>query len=181
LNHHPAPGPGAGDAIAAGALRCATAAAALILLPAGVVRIAGLAEDTRQLLGFGFGGIAGGAAAGVEIALHNAQVAAAALLAALLAPRAGTLVVVLDILLGALLVLNASIAGVALGGYGGRLLAAVWPHLPLELAAFSLAGGSYLAARHRALTVRALAGASAAVALLLLGAGLLEATVSTPR
>jgi uncharacterized membrane protein SpoIIM required for sporulation len=176
-----APGPRAGDAVAAGALRCAAAAAALILLVASAVRIAGLADDTRELLGFGFGGIAGGAVAGVEIALDNAQIATAALVAALFAPRAGPFAIVLDILLGGLLVLNASIVGVALGAYGDGLLAAVWPHAPLELTAFSLAGGSYMAARHRRLPARTLAGAAAAVGLLLLAAGLLEATVSNPR
>jgi hypothetical protein len=138
-------------------------------------------RPVRELLGFGFGGIAGGASAGVEIALDNAQIAAAALVAALLAPRAGPLTTTLDILLGGLLVLNASIIGIALGGYGGRLLAAVWPHAPLELAAFSLAGGSYLAARHWNLPARTLAAAAVGVALLLLAAGLLEATVSSPQ
>ena len=69
----------------------------------------------------------------------------------------------LDVLLGGLLALNAGLLGVAFGGYGGRLLAAVWLHGPLELAAFSLAGGAYLAARARRLTGRALAVAAASV------------------
>lgn len=170
-----------GEAIAHGALRCAAAMTALTALVAAAVSIAGLPDDARELLGFGFGGLPGGASAGIEIAIHNAQLAAVALLAALLAPRAAALALLLDVLLGALLVLNAAFLGIAFGAYGSRLLAAVWPHLPFELAAFSLAGGGYLAARTRRLTGRALAAVSALVTLLLLAAGLVEATISNPR
>lgn len=169
------------DAVVEGTLLCAVAATGLTALVAAAVWSAGLSEDARRLLGFGFGGLPGGAGAGIEIALHNAQLAAVALVAARLAPYVGPVAIGLDVLLGGLLALNAGLLGVAFGGYGGRLLAAVWLHGPLELAAFSLAGGVYLAGRARRLSGRALAVAAASVGLLLLAAGLVEATVSNPR
>jgi hypothetical protein len=177
----PGSAPAVREAIVHGTLLCAVAATGLAALVAAAVWSAGLSEDARRLLGFGFGGLPGGAGAGIEIALHNAQLAGAALLGAALAPRAASLALLLDVLLGALLVLNAGFLGVAFGGYGGRLLAAVWLHGPLELAAFSLAGGVYLAGRARRLSGRALAVAAALVGVLLLAAGLVEATVSNPR
>jgi hypothetical protein len=173
--------PADGEAIAHRALRCAAAMTALTALVAAAVSIAGLPDDARELLDFGFGGLPGGASAGIEIAIHNAQLAAVALLAALLAPRAAALALLLDVLLGALLVLNAGFLGIAFAAYGSRLLAATWPHLPFELGAFSLACGAYRAARAWPLTGPALAATAALVAVLLLAAGLVEATVSNPR
>jgi hypothetical protein len=173
----PASTPAVGKATAHGALRCSLAVTGLTALVAAAISITRLSDDARQLLGFGFGGLPGGAGTGIEIAAHNAQLAGAALLGAALAPRAA----LLDALLGALLVLNAGFLGIAFGGYGARLLAVTWPHLPLELAAFSLAGGAYLAARACRLTVPALAAIGALVVALLLAAGLVEATVSNPR
>jgi hypothetical protein len=167
--------------VVGGTLCCALAHTGLTALVAAAVWFAGLSDDARQLLGFGFGGLPGGASTGLEIAAHNAQLAGAALVGAAFAPRSALLALLLDVLLGALLVLNAGFVGIAAGAYGGRLLAAVWPHLPFELAAFSLAGGTYLAARAGRLTGPALGAAAALVAALLLAAGLVEATVSNPR
>jgi hypothetical protein len=176
----PGSAPAVGQAIARGTLLCALAFTGLAALVAAAVLIAGRSGGVRQLLGFGFGGVPGGVTAGLEIAVHNAQLAGAALLGAALAPRAALLALLLDVVLGGLLALNAGLLGVAFGGYGARLLAAIWPHLPFELAAFSLAGGVYLAARARCLSGRALAVAAAVVGVLLLVAGLVEATVSNP-
>jgi hypothetical protein len=181
LTDHPESAPRVGQVIAHGTLGCAGVVTGLTVLVATAVSSAGLSDDARQVLGFGFGGLPGGAGAGIEIAINNAQLASAALLGAALAPRAASLALLVDVLLGALLVLNAGFLGIAFGGYGDRLLTASWPHLPFELAAFSLAGGTYLAARARRLTGRALAAAAAAVGALLLAGGLVEATVSSPR
>jgi hypothetical protein len=97
--------------------------------------------------------------------------AAAALVAAL--PRSRLL---LDWLLAALLASNAILVGAAVGAYGEPLLRSLMLHWPLELAAFALAGGSYLEARSSGrVELRPLAGCVLLVAALLALAGLAEA------
>jgi hypothetical protein len=173
--------PSVARVIAEGALRCATGCLGLTVLIAVTVWAAGLPQHARELLGFGFSGPSEGTRAGLEIALHNAQLATVALTGAVLAPRIGALAIGFDLLLGALLALNAAVVGVALGAYGARLLAAIWPHLPFEFVAFTLAGGGYLAARRGLLTGRALTCTWTAIGLLLVAGGLAEATISNPR
>ena len=86
-------------------------------------------------------------------------------------------------LLVALLVLNAGRVGLAIGAYGTRAIRATAAHLPLELAAMSLAGGAYMQACRQPLTARALAVVAAASALLLVAAATLEtyASPGAPR
>jgi hypothetical protein len=68
---------------------------------------------------------------------------------------------------------NVLVTGAAIGGYGTRMLVAMLPHGPVELAAYSLALGLYLRGRRRALPVARMAVvAGASVALLALAAGL---------
>ena len=74
----------------------------------------------------------------------------------------------LDVLLGALLIINTAIVGAAFAAYGAGLSARLLPHAPLELAGFSAAGGVYVAARTQAISTRewALGGGMAAAALI---------------
>ena len=50
------------------------------------------------------------------------------------------------------------VVGAALGGYGTRMVRAMLPHGPVELAAYSLALALYLQGRRRALPAARLAG-----------------------
>jgi putative Mn2+ efflux pump MntP len=81
----------------------------------------------------------------------------------------------LDVTLALVLLLNTTAVGIALGAYGSRLLASVALHGPLELAAFSLAGGAYLAARAGELGAGRLAIA-AGLAVVLVAAGAVAET-----
>ena len=94
----------------------------------------------------------------LRIALQNGRIATATLLCALavrrLPERARAIV---DVILAAVLVLNAAALGLALGAYGERLVVATAAHAPIELAALSLAGGAYVSARRQPVSPRALA------------------------
>ena len=72
---------------------------------------------------------------------------------------------------------NLLVVGAALGAYGTRMLRAVLPHGPVELAAFALAIALYLQGRHRAIAVRHLIATGAASLGLLAAAAVLEALV----
>ena len=164
--------------VVAAAVACAATSVAIAVATAVVIKLGGVADDARRALRFGFDGLAS-ANAGARVALDNARIAGAVLLCATVAPhltaRARTLV---DIVLGTVLLANAGALGVALGAYGSRLARAITPHLPLELAALSLAGGAYIHARTRPLSARALAVLAASCALLVLAAATLETYVS---
>ena len=80
--------------------------------------------------------------------------------------------------LGTLLAFNAGAVGIAFGAYGQRAIAATAPHLPLEFAGLSLAGGAYLHARRQPLSPPAIAAIAGACALLLAIAALIETYVS---
>jgi hypothetical protein len=106
------------------------------------------------------------------IAANNLRLAAAPLLGALVVTRQPALRAPLDVLLSALLLVNAALVGAVLGAYGGDVGARLLPHGPVELAGFSAAGGVYLAARTR--TVSRYEWAYGAIAA---GAGLVAAAV----
>ena len=72
---------------------------------------------------------------------------------------------------------NLAVVGAALGAYGTRMVRAVLPHGPVELAAFALAIALYLQGRHRAIAVRHLIATGAASLGLLAAAAVLEALV----
>lgn len=151
--------------LAWGAAACAATAVALAGLVAVTVTLTGSTDDARHLLDLPFTGVDGAAATGIWF--QNARLAAAALVLAAARPwlsRSARLVA--DGLLGVLLAANAAIVGVALGAYGSRVVA---PHLPLELAGLSIAGGAYVSAASRPMPAVALvlAGAFSAVLLVL--------------
>lgn len=165
--------------VAIDAFLCALAATLMIAATAIVVAITGLGDDARGTLQFGFGGVEHSAHQVERIALHNSQYAAGTLLCALVAPRIPALAVLLvDLVLAGVLAFNAGLVGVAYGAYGWRAIAATAPHLPVEFAGISIAGGAYLHARRRPLSWRATAAVAATCAALLIVAAFLETYVS---
>lgn len=154
---------------------CAAVASAVTVVAATAVALTGVADETRAILGLSFAGVDRSPAQAAAIALHNARIATAILLCACLAPRLLTRVRgLVDVVLVALLALNATTVGLAFGAYGMRAIRATALHLPLELAALSLAGGAYMQACKRPLTLRATIAIAAASALLLIAAAALE-------
>jgi len=83
-----------------------------------------------------------------------------------------------DALLGVQVAVNLLVVGASVGAYGQRMLAALLPHGPLELAAFALALTVYARARQGALTVPRAATLGAAALLALALAALLESYVT---
>ena len=154
---------------------CAAAAFSVMIFAAAAVVLTGLGDETRAGLGLGFAGVDRSPAAAAGIALQNARIAAGVLLCAYLVPRLLTRTrVLVDVLLAAMLALNAGTVGVAVGAYGQRAIRATALHLPLELGALSLAGGAYMQACRRPLTLRATATVATATASLLVAAAALE-------
>ena len=157
--------------LARSAIRVAGFALALVALSALAVTLAGAGEWARALLAFGFDPPPPSLAGAAALALNNLRVALLGLGSAvlvLLAPRARLLC---DALVGTAICLNALLVGIALGAYGGPLLAPLAMHGPLELAGLALAGGSYLEARvGRASAPVLLRAATASAALLALAA-----------
>jgi hypothetical protein len=82
-----------------------------------------------------------------------------------------------EIVLAGVVAANVLIVGAALGAYGTRMVRAMLPHGPVELAGFATAIALYLQGRHRALPTRQLLLTAAASVLLLAMAALLEALV----
>ena len=160
--------------IATGAAWCAVVALGAVAWCAGTVIVCDAEAPLRAFLDFGFDGVPQTPGQAVAIAAHNATLAAAPLSAAAIAQRLRPIQVGVEILLAALLITNSALIGLALGAYGARLAAAVAVHLPLELAAFSLAGGTYLAATAKALGHRTLAATAAGCAVLLTAAAVAE-------
>jgi hypothetical protein len=177
-DHAPSRKPTATSVIADAAV-CATAALSVATATALVVAATGLGDDARRALRFGFAGVDRSVAQASRIAIHNGRFAGGTLLCAALAPRLPRSTRVLtDLVLATLLAFNAGALGVALGAYGWRALAATAPHLPLEFAGLSLAGGAYLHARRQPLSPRAMTAVVAACGLLLAAAAVLETYVS---
>jgi len=164
----------AGARIATGTAWCAVVALGVVGWCAATVVVCGAQAPLRAFLGFGFDGVPQTPGQAVAIAAHNVALAAGPLLAAANGPRLRAIQVGVEILLGALLITNSALIGLALGAYGGRLVGAVAVHLPLELAAFSLAGGTYLAAIARPLRRRTLTASAAGCAVLLATAAVAE-------
>lgn len=167
--------------IVVGALTCAICTILAAVAAAVGVGSGHAAGDARAALGFGFRGVRRTPASVVQIALNNGRLAAGVLLAALVAsylPRRGRCLV--DLALGAVYWINAQAVGIAFGAYGARLIWALVWHMPLELAALSLAGGAYLTARSRPLRPETLARIAGVCLMLLAVASLLE-TYLPPR
>jgi len=168
--------------LSAGALACAGAATLVIACGAASVALTGLADDVRHALRFDFAGVEQTPAAALGIALHNAKLAAVALLGAVVVPRLAQHARLLaDVVLATVLVANAGLVGLALGAYGGRVACVIALHLPLEFAALSLAGGAYMSTSRRPLSLAGLIIVAALCALLLVIAATLETYVRLGR
>ena len=139
-----------------------------------VVWLAGLADGARDWLAFEFAHPPARPSDAFAVAGGNLRLAAAVLLAALLVQLRPSTRPALDLIAAALVALNAGLAGVALAAYGRRLLEAVAAHAALELAAFAIAGGTYLTARRGALEAPRLAAAAAGCTVLLGAAAAME-------
>jgi hypothetical protein len=165
--------------IVTGTAVCTAVAVLVIAVAAGAVALSGLGDEVRRALRFGFGGVERTPGEALGLAIHNARFAAGALLCAIAAPRlARPARLLVEVMLTSLFAMNASLVGVALGAYGQRVASAIAPHLPLELAALSLAGGAYMQASKQPLETRTLVFVAALCALLLSAAAALETYVS---
>ena len=147
-----------------------------------VVRLA-LAAQARRWLGYRFPGVAAHLPTTVWILAHNARGLAGVLgllMVAQLAARSpdpARAQLVLrsagEVVIAGAIAANVLVIGAAIGGYGTRMLVAMLPHGPVELAAYSLALALYLTGRRRALPAARMAMvACASVALLALAAAL---------
>ena len=155
------------------------------MLAAGAVRVA-MAAPIRERLGYTFRGVPARPDVAIGIFAHNLRAILGVfglLLVAQIASRATggagraqrvTIMVGEGILVGVASA-NVLVVGAALGAYGPRMVRAVLPHGPIELAAYSLAVGLYLEGRRRALP----AAHVAKVAALSLGLLALAAALET--
>jgi hypothetical protein len=88
------------------------------------------------------------------------------------------LLATVDTILALAVAVNTALVGAALGAYGARMLVAMLPHGPLELAAFAIALALYVHARRGPLTVRHVTATAAACLSLLAVASVLETFVA---
>jgi hypothetical protein len=157
--------------IVRGSVACAGAAAAVAAVACVSVGWAGEADEARAWFALGFAAPSGTWSEAARIAADNLRLAAAPYLAAWALRHSPRLRPLTDSVLAFILVANAALVGAAFGAYGPELASALVPHLPLELGAFSLAGGTYVAARTNPLRLGvALWVAGVVVSLLLVAA-----------
>jgi Stage II sporulation protein M len=163
---------------------------AIVTAIVAIVTAAVWGTGMRRWLGFSFGGVKPTAGAVLSIFANNMKLVVAAALAAAVAQLkvrsaaghptrvdANTLgwvspICELSLLVAALA--NIAIVGIALGAYGGRMLLALLPHGPFELAAYCVALNFYFTARRRLLSSWAWATALASSSVLLAIAAVLE-------
>ena len=79
-----------------------------------------------------------------------------------------------EVLIVGVIAANVLVIGTAVGAYGERMVRAMLPHGPVEVAAYTLALALYLQGRRRPLPQHRLAGTIAASVILLAAAALLE-------
>jgi hypothetical protein len=160
----------------------ATALTAATVLVAVVVRLA-LAGQARRWLGYRFPGVPAHLSTALWILAHNARGLAGVLglltVAQLAARSSGparaqrALRSAGEVVIAGAITANLLVVGAAIGGYGTRMLVAMLPHGPVELAAYSLALALYPSGRRGALPIARIAVvAGASVALLALAAAL---------
>jgi len=166
--------PAAPGQIRRGTLRCAALAIAVAAWCAATVIVCGAQAPLRAFLDFGFGGVAHTPAQAIAIAAHNATFVAAPLIAAAVIRPLRAVRIAVEIILAALLITNSALVGLALGAYGTQLASAVVIHLPLEFAAFCLAGGTYIAATDQPLRSQTLLASTAACGALIAAAAIAE-------
>jgi hypothetical protein len=127
----------------------------------------GFAAQARRWLAFPFTGVPASPSEAADVFLHNLRdlVAVGALLLIAQLPswedrleQPGAIHRALqrggEALLSAAVAVNVLVVGLGLGAYGTRMVGAVVPHGPLELAAYSLALALYLQGRRRRLPTR---------------------------
>jgi hypothetical protein len=156
---------------------------ALLLGSAAVAALVALtcAAAMRSRLRYGFAGVPHTLGQALSILAVNARIAGLVLAMALVvqlrhhqvAPARGFLAFC-DICAATPAAINLGVVGVSLGAYGARMLAALLPHGPVELAAFARAGALYLQARCMPLARRHALRSGAVVLALLAAAALLE-------
>lgn len=163
------------------AARVSAVTFASVLVVAGVVRVA-LAAGAREWLGYSFRGLPARLDVALGIFAHNGRAILGVfglLLVAQIAARApggpGPVLRIIgaggELILAGVIATNVLVVGAALGAYGERMVKAMLPHGPVELAAYSLALAVYLHGRRRALpTAHLVKVAVASVALLALAA-----------
>jgi hypothetical protein len=137
--------------------QAALAAAAIAVAVAGVAAlvVAPLAAaPVREALGFGFAGVPrrlGEALAILAVNVRWLGAVAAPIVIVQSARFAGSdhrvLRPIADAMLAVAVLVNAAVVGAAVGAYGGRMIVAMLPHGPIELAAYALAIALYLRAR----------------------------------
>ena len=161
-------------------------AIAACIVIASVVAMAAPVQ-ARGWLGFTFPGLAARPAVAVGIFAHNVRSLSGVfvlLIFARLASRApdkrtARLAVRLgEVILAGAITANVAMVGAALGAYRERILLALMPHGPVELAAYSLAIALYLQDRRRNLPAAYVAKAGAACVALLATGAVLETWVS---
>ena len=161
-------------------------AIAACMVLAGVVAMAAPVQ-ARGWLGFTFPGLAARPAVAVGILAHNLRSLSGVfvlLIFARLAPRApdkrsARLAVRLgELILAGAITANVAVVAAALGAYRERMVLALMPHGPVELAAYSLAIALYLQDRRRNLPAAYVAKVAVACVALLAIAAVLETWVS---
>jgi hypothetical protein len=168
------------------ATRVSALAVGASIVVAAVVGVAMRAE-ARRWLGFSFRGIPARSDVAVGIFVSNLRSILGVfglLLFARLADRSPYVrtrrwtIGLGELILLAAITANVVTVGAGLGAYGQRMVRAVLPHGPVELAAYSLALALYLQDRRRALRLSHIAGVTAVSVALLALAAALESFVS---
>lgn len=159
----------------------AGAAMILVATAAGLVVVLEAAPLLRSELNFTFAGVPRTTPTAISIAAHNAAIAAAPLLAAAAHPHAAVRMrqwVTAGLVL--LVAINGAAVGLVVGAYGRQALVALVPHGPIELLAFSIAGGAFMQACQQPLSRGALLAASAISIALVTGAAVVEILITNP-
>ena len=158
------------------AAKCFLGGATIVGLAWLSIHITDTGAGVRALLDLRLRPLGCSPAEAFTIAANNLRLAAAPLVGAIVLAERPRLRLPLDVLLTALLVVNGALVGAVLGAYGGDVSARLLPHGPLELAGFSVAGGVYLAARRRTVSVCEWACGATAAVVALAAAAALEGT-----
>lgn len=162
--------------------------AALLSIVAAVALVTAVCAGgpVRALLGFGFGHVRRDAAAALSIFDNNIELLCVPLAMAVILQARRQLerprgrrqyTLFCDVVAIAPAIKNAIIVGLAVGAYGTRMVLAMLPAGPVEIAAFAVAGYVYLASRNATTPtrLRTLAWPAVAAVVLLAAAAAVEA------
>jgi Stage II sporulation protein M len=172
------------------AMTVAGVLSAITVTVALAVRLA-FAPEARRALAFQFAGVAPRLETALSIFANNARLLTAVFAALAItqspwvavtpASRAAlgyVLLAAADTVLALSVALNTLVVGAALGAYGARMVFAMLPHGPVELATYALALALYLRGRRHRVPARHIAAVGAACTAGLALAALLETFVS---